>query len=185
MQTISTRREHIKALLGAGAGALSLSLLESSCSASTILNDIDQITTDALAVTTAVTDSASAIPLPIFSQIETYLSGVQAATVKALAIDAGAAKLTAAQATEIIELYANYAVAQIPGVPPVVGASIALVEIAINTLVNLLKPATTNPAVTIPVTVSRYKRFQAERHNGTLKSKIKSMHASYAKMVHV
>jgi outer membrane murein-binding lipoprotein Lpp len=164
-----------------GLTATSGILVLAGCSANSILQKIDEITTDADAVVTAVSDS-SKIALPIFNQIEVYLAGVQAATTKALAIDNGAAALTAAQVTQIIELYANYAVAQIPGVPLVVGAAIALVEVAINSLISLLKPAT-SANVVIPVTYSRFKRFQYERHNAALGSHIKTMRSNYAKKI--
>jgi hypothetical protein len=154
-------------------------LVLAGCSANSILTKIDEITTDADAVVTAVSNS-STISLPIFTQIETYLAGIQAATAKALVIDAGAATLTAIQVTQIIELYANYAVAQIPGVPPVVAAAITLVEVAIHALIALLKPAVA-AAATIPITYSRYKRFMYERHNTTLGHHIRSMRSAYVK----
>jgi hypothetical protein len=178
---MSTRREVLKRLgflCGAAVGSVGVLSL-TACSANSILNKIDEITTDADAVVTAVAN-ASTITLPVFTAIEIYLEGIQAATAKALVIDNGAATLTASQITQIIELYANYAIAQIPGIPPIVAAAISLVEVAINSLIALLKPAIAS-AVTVPITYSRYKRFMYERHNSALGHHIKSMRSGYVK----
>jgi hypothetical protein len=82
-----------------------------------------------------------------------------------------------------VELYTNYAVAQFPGVGLEISAAIGLVEVAINTLIGLLKPAVT-ANVTLPITYSRFKRLEYIRHNNTLKTKIRVLSAAYAKAVH-
>jgi len=132
--------------------AVTIPLQQSCFNADTTLTDIQKITTAAENVVTAVQTnlcpSGVAKPATVciaqgtFNQIEEWLSALQEANAKALAIDAGAAKLDAAQVAQIAEDYAGVALGNLV-LPPQVAFYVAAAEAAVQIVLDAIgvKPA--------------------------------------------
>ena len=134
--------------------------LQQSCTfnADSTLADLQKITAVAETLVTSVQDNlcpagstASAtvcIDQATYAKVETYLTDLQTATSKALAIDNGAAKLDASQIAEIAALYANAALQGVtlpPAVALYVAAADAVVQIVVAAIGAAAKPATSKP----------------------------------------
>ena len=146
-------------------GAAGVGLVLAGCGATTqtvdtILTDIDNVAGDAISVLNSVEGVLGGIAQPIFAQVDGYLVAVQSACEQALSIGKSGQTLTLAQVEQIIVLFANLAVASIPGVPDVVKLAIVAVEAAITTLLNFLKPqvaaAQANGIFPVKLSLGRY-----------------------------
>jgi len=188
LQNIS-RRTALKAITGTAVAAPLA--LETSCfNANEILTDINVITADAEKVVTAVQGSlcttaqtSSCIGTGIFASVDAWLTALQTANTTALAIDAGAATLTAAQIADIAVAYAQVVVVNIPGLPADVQLAISAAETAIQILLSLIGTAKSaafkSKTHAVPISISGAHLASARHKNEVLKSHIHGMESDY------
>lgn len=164
------------------AGAVAPLLVAGACSANaaTILNDIDNVLGDAEAVVAAV-EATGTVSATVFAGVNAWLGLVKTATDQALVIDGGAVKLTAVQITQIVSLYSQAIVFNIPGVPVVIESAITAAIAGIKVLLNLLQPKTAGFASANGIVVElspggRVKHFFVKRHANAFGSHITKMH---------
>lgn len=179
-----------RTFIATAGGALPLTLLTSSCgNANSILTAINTITNDAEQVLTAVQGSVCTVAqtTPCLSQadyntIMAWITSLQAANAQALNIDAGAAKLTVAQITDITLVYSQVVLGNIT-LPANVQKWVTIAQEAIQALLSLLgtAQATANaaPSHSMVLTISWDHLESARGKNAALKTNIAKTQAKW------